>query len=381
MARKWTLSAGTPDGTGRLTRSEGPLVTNISASRPPAHMLGRACDGGGTMPGPMTLPGTRPRVPETAHAPSAPLILARGLTKRFGTFVAVDAIDFEVATGESFGFLGPNGAGKTSTMRMIGCVSPVSDGKLSVLGLDPAADGPRIRAKIGVVPQQDSLDTDLTVRENLVIYGRYFDLSYREAGRRADELLDFVQLTDRARSKVEPLSGGMKRRVTIARSLINEPSLMLLDEPTTGLDPQARHQVWDRLYRLKQQGVTLVLTTHYMDEAEQLCDRLVVMDKAKIVAEGTPRELIERYSTREVLELRFPVGVQETLDGQLDGLIDGTNARRLERLPDRVLVYAEDGEAASVAAHDRGLRPESVLVRRSSLEDVFLRLTGRSLVD
>ena len=311
----------------------------------------------------------------------APLIVARGLTKRFGAFTAVDGIDFEVARGESFGFLGPNGAGKTSTMRMIGCVSPASGGTLTVLGLDPASDGPRIRAKIGVVPQQDTLDTDLSVRENLVIYGRYFDLSYREAGRRADELLDFVQLTDRAKSKVEPLSGGMKRRVTIARSLINEPSLMLLDEPTTGLDPQARHQVWDRLYRLKQQGVTLVLTTHYMDEAEQLCDRLVVMDKAKIVAAGTPRELIERYSTREVLELRFPVGVLETLDGQLDALVDGTNARRLERLPDRVLVYAEDGEAASVAAHERGLRPESVLVRRSSLEDVFLHLTGRSLVD
>ncbi|MHB8399065.1 MAG: ABC transporter ATP-binding protein [Candidatus Limnocylindrales bacterium] len=311
----------------------------------------------------------------------APLIVARGLTKRFGTFTAVDAIDFEVGRGESFGFLGPNGAGKTSTMRMIGCVSPASGGTLTVLGLDPASDGARIRAKIGVVPQQDTLDTDLSVRENLVIYGRYFDLSYREAGRRADELLDFVQLTDRAKSKVEPLSGGMKRRVTIARSLINEPSLMLLDEPTTGLDPQARHQVWDRLYRLKQQGVTLVLTTHYMDEAEQLCDRLVVMDKAKIVAAGTPRELIERYSTREVLELRFPVGVLETLDGQLDALVDGTNARRFERLPDRVLVYAEDGEAASVAAHERGLRPESVLVRRSSLEDVFLHLTGRSLVD
>ncbi|MHB8459433.1 MAG: ABC transporter ATP-binding protein [Candidatus Limnocylindrales bacterium] len=317
-------------------------------------------------------------MPET---PSTPLILAQGLTKRFGTFTAVDGIDFEVGPGEAFGFLGPNGAGKTSTMRMIGCVSPASEGTLRVLGLDPAADGPRIRAKIGVVPQQDTLDTDLSVRENLVIYGRYFDLSYREAGRRADELLDFVQLTDRAKSKVEPLSGGMKRRVTIARSLINEPSLMLLDEPTTGLDPQARHQVWDRLYRLKQRGVTLVLTTHYMDEAEQLCDRLVVMDKATIVAEGTSRQLIERYSTREVLELRFPVGVQETLDRELEALVDGTNARRLERLPDRVLVYAEDGEAASVAAHDLGLRPESVLVRRSSLEDVFLRLTGRSLID
>ena len=309
------------------------------------------------------------------HAP-APLIRARGLTKRFGTFTAVDAIDFDVAAGEAFGFLGPNGAGKTSTMRMIGAVSPRTDGELSVLGTDPEQNGPRIRARLGVVPQSDTLDTELTVLENLLIYGRYFDLSYAEARRRAMELLQFVQLTDRARDLVEPLSGGMKRRLTIARSLINEPELLLLDEPTTGLDPQARHLVWDRLYRLKQRGTTLVLTTHYMDEAEQLCDRLVVMDKAKIVAEGSPRELIERYSTREVLELRFPVGVQETLDGQLDGL-----GERVERLPDRVLVYAADGEAAANAAHERGLRPETTLVRRSSLEDVFLRLTGRDLRD
>jgi lipooligosaccharide transport system ATP-binding protein len=305
-----------------------------------------------------------------------PLIHARGLTKRFGALTAVDAIDLDVARGESFGFLGPNGAGKTSAMRMIGCVSPVSGGTLSVLGLDPAVDGARIKARIGVVPQQDTLDMELTVRENLVIYGRYFDLTRREAGRRADELLDFVQLSDRARSQVEPLSGGMKRRLTIARSLVNEPDLLLLDEPTTGLDPQARHLLWDRLYRLKQRGVTLVLTTHYMDEAEQLCDRLVVMDKAKIVAEGSPRELIERHATREVLELRFPPGVQDTLDGQLDGL-----AERIEWLPDRVLLYTADGDAAAVAVHERGLRPETVLVRRSTLEDVFLRLTGRSLIE
>jgi lipooligosaccharide transport system ATP-binding protein len=304
------------------------------------------------------------------------LIRARGLTKRFGDFVAVDGVDFDVAPGESFGFLGPNGAGKTSTMRMIGCVSPISDGVLEVLGRDPRTDGPRIRARIGVVPQQDTLDTELTVRENLVIYGRYFGLSRTECRRRADELLDFAQLTERADDAVEPLSGGMKRRLTIARALINEPDLLLLDEPTTGLDPQARHLLWDRLYRLKQRGVTLVLTTHYMDEAEQLCDRLVVMDKARIVAEGSPRSLIEQYSTREVTELRFPVGVQETLDGQLDGL-----AERIELLPDRVLLYADDGEAAVAAAHSRGLRPETVLVRRSSLEDVFLRLTGRSLVE
>jgi len=307
---------------------------------------------------------------------AAPLIRARGLTKRFGSFTAVDAVDFDVAAGESFGFLGPNGAGKTSTMRMIGCVSPVSDGQLTVLGRDPRQDGPRIRARIGVVPQQDTLDTELSVRENLLIYGRYFGLSRPECARRADELLEFAQLTERANDAVEPLSGGMKRRLTIARALINEPDLLLLDEPTTGLDPQARHLLWDRLYRLKQRGVTLVLTTHYMDEAEQLCDRLVVMDKAKIVAEGSPRELIERYSTREVTELRFPAGVQESLNGQLEGL-----AERVELLPDRVLLYADDGEAAVAAAHRRGLRPETVLVRRSSLEDVFLRLTGRSLIE
>jgi lipooligosaccharide transport system ATP-binding protein len=313
---------------------------------------------------------------EPTSAPDSALIRARGLTKRFGTFTAVDAIDFDVAHGESFGFLGPNGAGKTSTMRMIGAVSPLSEGDLRVLGMDPRTQGPLIRARLGVVPQQDTLDTELTVRENLVLYGRYFGLSRAECRRRADELLDFAQLTERADDEVEPLSGGMKRRLTIARALINEPDLLLLDEPTTGLDPQARHLLWDRLYRLKQRGVTLVLTTHYMDEAEQLCDRLVVMDKAKIVAEGSPRQLIERYSTREVTELRFPAGVQETLDGQLDGL-----ATRIERLADRVLLYADDGEAVAVAAHDRGLRPETVLVRRSTLEDVFLRLTGRSLIE
>jgi len=314
--------------------------------------------------------------PDVAPPSTTSLIHARGLTKTFGDLVAVDAIDFDVAPGESFGFLGPNGAGKTSTMRMIGCVSPMSGGTLRILGRDPDRDGPQIRARLGVVPQQDTLDNELTVRENLLIYGRYFGLSRDECARRADDLLEFAQLTEKSDAQVEHLSGGMKRRLTIARSLINEPDLMLLDEPTTGLDPQARHLLWDRLYRLKQRGVTLVLTTHYMDEAEQLCDRLVVMDKAKIVAEGSPRALIEQYSTREVTELRFPTGVQETLDGQLDGL-----AERVERLPDRVLLYADDGEAAVAAAHERGLKPETVLVRRSTLEDVFLRLTGRSLID
>jgi len=307
---------------------------------------------------------------------STSLIHARGLTKRFDTFTAVDAIDIDVAPGESFGFLGPNGAGKTSTMRMIGCVSPVTEGTLRVLGLDPERDGPRIRARIGVVPQQDTLDMELTVRENLVIYGRYFDLSHREAGRRADELLEFVQLDERKTSRVEPLSGGMKRRLTIARSLINEPDLLLLDEPTTGLDPQARHLLWDRLYRLKQRGTTLVLTTHYMDEAEQLCDRLVVMDKAKIVAEGSPRALIDRYATREVVELRFRADAERPTNGVFEGL-----AERVEELPDRILLYAANGEAAMEEVHRRGIHPESALVRRATLEDVFLRLTGRSLIE
>src|SRR5687767_14465497 len=296
-------------------------------------------------------------MPSPAAKPS--LIHARGLTKKFGELTAVDAIDFDVAPGEAFGFLGPNGAGKTSTMRMIGCVSPRSSGSLAVLGMDPEADGPPIRARIGVVPQNDTLDTELTVLENLLIYGRYFDLSYAEARSRANELLEFVQLADRAKDLVEPLSGGMKRRLTIARSLINEPDLLLLDEPTTGLDPQARHLVWDRLYRLKQRGTTLVLTTHYLDEAEQLCDRLVVMDKAKIVAEGSPRTPIERYSTREVLELRFPIGVQETLDGRLDGL-----GERVEPPPDRGLVYASHGGAAAAGGPDRGVQPGAMARRR-----------------
>jgi len=278
-----------------------------------------------------------------------PLIHARNLVKRFDDFIAVDGIDFDLQRGEAFGFLGPNGAGKTSTMRMIGCVSPVTDGARI---FEPS-------------------------RENIVIYGRYFGLPRKQLTARADELLEFVELTERADDKVEPLSGGMKRRLTIARSLVNDPEILLLDEPTTGLDPQARHVVWDRLYRLKRQGVTLLLTTHYMDEAEQLCDRLVVMDRGKIVAEGSPRELIERYSTREVVELRFDDGSRpDDLSYWTDGLVD-----RIEALPDRVLLYAEDGDAASHTLHERGLVPESVLVRRSTLEDVFLHLTGRTLIE
>jgi lipooligosaccharide transport system ATP-binding protein len=304
------------------------------------------------------------------------MIHARGLVKRFGDLVAVDGIDLDVKRGEAFGFLGPNGAGKSSTMRMIGCVSPVSDGTLRILGRDPGVDGARIRARLGVVPQQDTLDFELTVRENVLIYGRYFGLSRRELKPRIEELLDFVQLTERAGDKVEPLSGGMKRRLTIARSLVNDPDLLLLDEPTTGLDPQARHVVWDRLFRLKQQGKTFVVTTHYMDEAEQLCDRLVVMDDGRIVAEGSPRQLIDKYSTREVLELRFSAGTNRERAADVAGI-----GERSEVLADRVLVYVDDGDAALSAVHARGVVPESSLVRRSSLEDVFLHLTGRSLVD
>ncbi|MGD0712715.1 MAG: ABC transporter ATP-binding protein [Gaiellaceae bacterium] len=305
----------------------------------------------------------------------APLIHARGLVKIFGSLTAVDEIDFDVQPGEAFGFLGPNGAGKSSTMRMIGCVSPVTAGTLSVFGLDPARDGPTIRSRLGVVPQLDTLDNELTVRENVIIYGRYFGLSRKELRGRADELLEFVQLSERASDPVEPLSGGMKRRLTIARSLVNKPDLMLLDEPTTGLDPQARHAVWDRLFRLKQQGVTLVLTTHYMDEAEQLCDRLVIMDRGKIAEEGSPLELIRRLSSREVVELRFN---NEAPEIQADAF--GGQVSRVEVLPDRILLYTDDGDALVPAAHER-LRPQSVLVRRSTLEDVFLRLTGRTLID
>jgi lipooligosaccharide transport system ATP-binding protein len=305
------------------------------------------------------------------------LVRARGLTKRFADFTAVDGIGFSLARAEAFGFLGPNGAGKSSTMRMIGCVSPPTSGELTIFGMDPVADGPAIRSRLGVVPQEDTLDIELTVRENLLVYGRYFGLARGVIRERSEMLLDFVRLSDRADDQVEPLSGGMKRRLVIARSLINEPEILLLDEPTTGLDPQARHIVWDRLFRLKQQGVTLILTTHYMDEAEQLCDRLVVMDSGKIAAGGSPRELIERYSTPEVLELRFDPGDHEQAAEKLASL----PAQRLEVLADRVLIYTGDGDEMLAAARGLGLEPLTSLVRRSTLEDVFLRLTGRRLED
>jgi len=305
------------------------------------------------------------------------LVRARGLTKRFGSFVAVDGIDFDLFRGEAFGFLGPNGAGKSSTMRMLGCVSPPTLGDLTILGGDPIRDGAAIRARLGVVPQEDTLDSELTVRENLLVYGRYFGLPRKLINERTDQLLDFVQLTERAGDQVDPLSGGMKRRLTIARSLINDPDILILDEPTTGLDPQARHVVWDRLFTLKQRGVTLILTTHYMDEAEQLCDRLVVMDHGRIAAEGTPRQLIAEYSTAEVLELRFPPGQQEEWVAKVKDLLP----ERMEVTADRMLIYAGDGDEFLARVRGAGVEPLTELVRRSTLEDVFLHLTGRTLVD
>lgn len=315
------------------------------------------------------------------------LVQARGLRKRFGDVEAVRGIDVDVARGEVFGFLGPNGAGKSSTMRMIACVSPRTEGTLQVLGLDPTTDGPRIRARIGVVPQLDNLDAELTVRQNLQIYGRYFGLSRAHVREKATELMEFARLTERADHSVEPLSGGMKRRLTIARALINDPELLLLDEPTTGLDPQARHLLWERLYRLKREGVTQIITTHYMDEAEQLCDRLVVMDGGRIAAEGSPAELIARYASREVLELRFPVGSNGAGTPGTAGIAEaveevvGGVAERVESLPDRVLVSTADGDAAAAAVAASTLNPLGSLVRRGTLEDVFLRLTGRTLVE
>ena len=305
-----------------------------------------------------------------------PVIQARALVKSYGELNAVDGIDFDVAPGESFGLLGPNGAGKSTTMRMIGGTSLRTSGTLTVLGMDPETHGPEVRANLGVIPQQDNLDTELRCRENLITYGRYFGLPRSYLQQRADDLLEFAQLTEKANEKVDNLSGGMKRRLTIARGLINEPRILLLDEPTTGLDPQARHILWDRLFRLKQEGVTLVVTTHFMDEAEQLCDRLVVMDHGRIVAEGSPAQLIRRYSTREVLEVRFGSERNAAVVAQLEGVAD-----RVEVLPDRVLLYAADGEAVLEQVTSRGLQPVTSLVRRSSLEDVFLRLTGRSLID
>ena len=305
-----------------------------------------------------------------------PVIRAENIAKKYGDFVAVDGISFEVARGESFGLLGPNGAGKSTTMKMIAAVSTRTSGNLEVIGMDPNVDGPAIRSQLGVVPQEDNLDQELRVRENLITYGRFFGMSHAAVAKRADELLEFAQLTDRAKSKVEPLSGGMKRRLTIARSLMNDPQMLLLDEPTTGLDPQARHILWDRLFRLKEQGTTLVLTTHYMDEAEQLSDRIVVVDKGAIMAEGSPAQLIRQYSSKEVLEVRYGSDKNASVAKSIADV-----GERQEILPDRILIYSENGERDLAEITKRGHHPTTSLVRRSSLEDVFLRLTGRSLVE
>ena len=278
--------------------------------------------------------------------------------------------------GESFGLLGPNGAGKSTTMRIIAATSQRTSGTITILGRDPEEHGPQIRAHLGVVPQQDNLDTELTVTENLFIYGRYFGLSKKFIRTKIEELLEFAQLEEKRDVKVDALSGGMKRRLTIARALVSEPDILMLDEPTTGLDPQARHILWDRLFRLKELGVTLVITTHFMDEAEQLCDRLVVMDKGRIMAEGSPLELIKAYSTKEVLEVRFGSDRNKEIAPTLRAMCD-----RIEELPDRILMYVEDGEALLEEILNKKLHPTTSLVRRSSLEDVFLRLTGRTLIE
>ena len=331
------------------------------------------CQGGSSEP---SRPSAAPPMNTQSRGPLTAAVKARSLTKRFGEFTAVDSVDFDIHSGEAFGFLGPNGAGKTSTMRMIACLSPISGGSLQVLGLDPMHNGSQIRSRIGLVPQDDTLDLELTVRDNLFLYGRYFGIPKGELRERVDELLEFAQLTERANDRVDPLSGGMRRRLTIARALISSPELVILDEPTTGLDPQARHLLWDRLYRLKRAGVTLVITTHYMDEAEQLCDRLVVMDSGRIAALGSPQELIEKWSTREVVELRFESEGDEAHDKALADL-----AERVEVLPDRLLLYTDEGDATLEEVRSRGKFPIAALVRRSTLEDVFLHLTGRRLVD
>jgi lipooligosaccharide transport system ATP-binding protein len=304
------------------------------------------------------------------------VIRAKNLTKKYKDFVAVDGIDFEVKRGESFGLLGPNGAGKSTTMKMISSVSQRTGGELTILGKEPNTHGPEIRAHLGVVPQKDLLDRELKAWENLFTYGRYFGLSRKFLKQKVEELLEFAQLTEKRNSKADDLSGGMQRRLAIARGLVNEPEILMLDEPTTGLDPQARHILWDRLFRLKEQGVTLVITTHYMDEAEQLCDRLIVMDKGKIMAEGSPAALIKQYSSKEVVEVRFGTDKNEKFAPQLEELAD-----RIEVLPDRILLYTEKGEELLTRIVDAGLHPVTSLVRRSSLEDVFLRLTGRTLVE
>jgi lipooligosaccharide transport system ATP-binding protein len=303
---------------------------------------------------------------------SIPAILASKLTKRFGPLVAVDGIDFEVGVGECFGLLGPNGAGKTTTIRMIHAVIPITSGELVVLGRRVDHDPAAVKRRLGVVPQEENLDPDLTPEENLVVFGRYFDLPRTEARRRAADLLEFVGLSSRGTSHLDELSGGMKRRLLIARALLNQPELLVLDEPTTGLDPQARHLVWQRLRTLKAQGVTQVLTTHYMDEAAHLCDRVALMDAGRILRQGRPMDLVRAEVGEEVIEVRG----DETLHRAVIATVDGRSIR-WEQAGDTLYLFCREGrELLPVLGR---LRPPHVVHRPATLEDLFLKLAGRSL--
>jgi lipooligosaccharide transport system ATP-binding protein len=301
------------------------------------------------------------------------VINAINLRKDFDELTAVAGINFSIEEGECFGFLGPNGAGKSTTMRMIYCVSPLTSGTLNVLGMDVEEDHQReIKALIGVVPQENNLDVDFSVHKNLTVYARYFQVDPAVASKRADELIDFMQLKDKRDSKIDELSGGLKRRLIIARALINDPRILILDEPTTGLDPQARHLIWERVRELKKRKVTVILTTHYMDEAEQLCDRLIIMDKGKIVAEGNPRDLIDQHVSSQVLEMIPP-------SDELIQLVKD-NGWNYERYADRIFVYTND--SAAVLAQIKGKVPlDRSIIRNATLEDVFLKLTGRGLIE
>lgn len=371
-------ASSTPSFSRMMRGDTSPLRMNLQVLRHSGAVLGHS-----TLSRLIGLSSGLLRASTLQLMPVEHAIHATGLTKRYGDFTAVDGIDFSVARGESFGLLGPNGAGKSTTMRMIAATSSRSAGTISVAGLDPEKNGPEVRAKLGVIPQQDNLDEELSVRENIIMYGRYFGLPRRWLNTKTEELLEFAQLSHKATARVEDLSGGMKRRLTIARALVNEPEILLLDEPTTGLDPQARHVLWDRLFRLRELGTTLVLTTHHMDEAEQLCERLIVVDQGRIMAEGSPSALISEHSTREVLELRFGMDRNQEQAEQLTALLSsaGVGFSHVEVLPDRLLVYASSAESALERIHSVGMQPITSLVRRSSLEDVFLRLTGRTLVD
>jgi lipooligosaccharide transport system ATP-binding protein len=303
-------------------------------------------------------------------------LVARDLKKSYDGFEAVKGVDFEVHRGECFGFLGPNGAGKTTTMKMIyGAVIP-TDGELDVAGLDVRSSEREIKRRIGVVPQENNLDDDLKVKENLLVYGRYYDLPRKLALQRAEELIEFVELTEKAESQVDQLSGGMKRRLLIARALINDPEIVVLDEPTTGLDPQARHLVWDRLRALTVEGKTLVLTTHYMEEAARLCDRLVIMEGGLIIAQGSPAELIEEHVSPQVLEFRAGPKDLERLRPVVEAASDA-----VERTGEALLAFTTDADTLMEEVRASGAEVENTVYRQAGLEDVFLRLTGRRLIE